>query len=379
MSRLFSALDLRGVRLRNRIAVSPMWQYAAEDGYPTDWHLMNLGRFADGGAGLVFQEGTTVERRGRGTVNDLGIWSDDFLEPLKRLASVIRDNGSVPGIQLAHAGRKARTKLPMDGRGLLERNPEIADWDEWEPIAPSAVPLKEGLPPPRPMTTGDVHDVIESYVRATARAQLAGYEVLELHAAHGYLLHEFLTPAVNHRTDRYGGDFAGRTRMLLELVEAVRSVWPQEKPLFARLSCTDDAGWEIGDTVALTRELQRLGVDAIDCSSGGLVGSPLKAGERPAYGYQVQHAERIRRETGATTMAVGLIVHAQHAEAIVANGQADLVAVGREVLHNPNWPLDAALKLGVDDPYALVSPRSAFWLRQRAKTVPDLKPSTFVG
>jgi 2,4-dienoyl-CoA reductase-like NADH-dependent reductase (Old Yellow Enzyme family) len=379
VSRLFSALDLRGVRLRNRIVVSPMWQYAAEDGHPTDWHLMNLGRFADGGAGLVFQEGTTVERRGRGTVNDLGIWSDEFLEPLRRLASVIRDNGSVPGIQLAHAGRKARTKPPMDGRGPLERSPEIADWDEWEPIAPSAVPLKDGLPAPRPMTVGDIHEVIESYVRATERAQLAGYDVLELHAAHGYLLHEFLTPAVNRRSDEYGGDFAGRTRMLRQLVEAVRSVWPADKPLFVRLSCTDDAGWEIDDTLALTRELQRLGVDAIDCSSGGLIGSPLKAGERPAYGYQVQHAEHIRRETGATTMAVGLIVHAQHAEEIVADGQADLVAIGREVLHNPNWPLDAALKLGIEDPYALVSPRSAFWLRQRAKTVPDLKPSTFLS
>jgi 2,4-dienoyl-CoA reductase-like NADH-dependent reductase (Old Yellow Enzyme family) len=377
MAALFEPLQLREVTLRNRVVVAPMWQYVGEHGHPTDWHLMHLGRFADGGAGLVFQEATAVERRGCGTTGDLGIWDDTFLPGLTRLASVVRDNGAVPGIQLGHAGRKSRTKTPMSGRGLLERTDDIADWDAWEPVAPSATPLKEGLEPPREMTRADIDQVVAAFAAAADRALRAGYEALEIHAGHGYLLHQFLSPLVNRRTDAYGGSRAGRARLLLETTEAVRAAWPDHLPLFVRLSCVDGAGWEMDDTIATVRDLLPLGVDVVDCSSGGLVGSPLKAGEVPRYGYQVEHASAVRRETGARTMAVGLVVHAEHAERIVADGDADLVAVAREVLHNPNWPLDAALKLGVEDPYGLTAATSGFWLRQRSRTVPDLVPSTF--
>ncbi len=375
-SHLFSELELRTVRLRNRVVVSPMWQYEGRDGFPTDWHLMHLGRYADGGAGLVFQEGTTVERRGRGTLGDLGIWDDRFIDPLNRLVRVIRNNGSVPGIQLMHAGRKARMSTPMDGRRPLERTPEIADWDEWHPIAPSAIPVREGQEAPRAMTTEEVQDVVSSFVAAAARAQRAGYDVVEVHSGHGYLLHQFLSEATNHRTDRYGGSYENRTRALKEIVEGVRAVWPDDKPLFVRLSVDDFAGWSVDESVRLAGQLRTMGVDVVDCSSGGLVGSPTEGGTY-SYGYQVDYAAELKRRSGVATMAVGLIVHPELAERIVAEGSADLVAIGREVLYNPNWPLDAAVKLGIDDPYAITSPRTAYWLRRRGETVPGLVPSTF--
>ena len=377
-SSLFTELILRDLSLRNRVVVSPMWQYSGQHGLPTDWHLMHLGRYADGGAGMVFQEGTAVERRGCGTVGDLGIWDDAFTRPLSRLASMVKTNGSVPAIQLMHAGRKARMTTPMEGRAPLERTPDITDWEEWEPIAPSAIPLRDGLAAPRPMSIMDIETVIDSFVDATSRALRAGYEALELHAGHGYLLHQFLSPVTNQRGDKYGDSFHNRTRMLREIVEGVRSVWPDNRPLFVRLSVVDGSGWKFDDTVSLTRILTTLGVDVIDCSSGGLVGSPMEGDKPLTYGYQVQYAAAVKKETDASTMAVGLIVHPEHADGIVANGQADLVALGREILYNPNWPVDAAVKLGVDDPFSLTSHRTAYWLRQRAATVPSLVPSTFV-
>jgi 2,4-dienoyl-CoA reductase-like NADH-dependent reductase (Old Yellow Enzyme family) len=374
---LFEPLRLRDVTLRNRIVVSPMWQYRGVDGRPTDWHLMHLGRFADGGAGLVFQESTAVERRGAGTVGDLGIWDDSFIAPLSRLATIVRDNGAVPGIQIGHSGRKSRTGLPMGpGRGPLTRTDDIADWDAWEPIAPSPVALRDDFEPPREMDAGDIVTVQRAFADAARRADAAGFDVLDLHAGHGYLLHEFLSPLTNRRTDGYGGSRENRSRMVLETTAAVRAAWPAGKPLFVRLSCTDGAGWELDDTVWLVDRLLEAGVDVVDCSSGGLVGSPLKAGEAPSYGYQAPLSREVRERTGATTMTVGLIVHADHAESLVADGGADLVAVGREVLLNPNWPLDCALKLGVADPWALTAGTSAFWLRQRERTVPHLVPST---
>jgi 2,4-dienoyl-CoA reductase-like NADH-dependent reductase (Old Yellow Enzyme family) len=373
---LFRELRIRDITLRNRIVISPMWQYTGVEGMPTDWHLMHLGRFADGGAGLVFQEGTAVEWRGRGTYGDLGLWSDRFVEPMSRLASAIRDNGAVPGIQLMHAGRKARTRRPMDGRGPLERSADDPNWDAWHPIAPSPVPLREDLEPPIEMSQLDIHTVIEAFGTAAARADRAGYDALDLHAGHGYLLHEFLSPSTNRRTDSFGGSFDNRVRMLCQVVESVRETWPDTKPLFVRLSCIDGAGWEMPDTIRLVSRLLTLGVDVIDCSSGGVVGSPLRNGQELTYGYQVPLAEQIHRTTGAVTMAVGLIVHAEHAEQILTSGAADLIAVGREVLINPNWPLDCALKLDVDDPFSLTAKTSAFWLRQRARTVPKLRPST---
>lgn len=378
-TKLFSELSLRDVSLKNRIVASPMWQYAGRDGFPTDWHLMHLGRLADGGAGLVFQEGTNVERRGRGTIGDLGLWDDAFIEPLARIVRLIRANGATPAIQLMHCGRKARTKPPAEGRGLLQRSDAIPDWDEWHPIAPSAVPLKEGLEPPRDMSLTDVQDVIAAFVAAAARADRAGYDVAEVHGAHGYLVHQFLSPLTNRRTDRYGGSFENRIRFLTEIVEGVRGVWPAGKPLLVRLSCIDNAGWEMDDTIRLCRILKGLGVNLMDCSTGGLVGSPLPSGAVPAYGYQVDYAAQVHREAAIATSAVGLIVHAEQAERILQEDAADLIMIGRELMYNPNWPLDAAQKLGADPGFDRLPARTGFWLRSRAAAKPDLVPSTFAA
>jgi 2,4-dienoyl-CoA reductase-like NADH-dependent reductase (Old Yellow Enzyme family) len=375
--RLFSELALRDVVLKNRVVAAPMWQYMGQAGFPTDWHLMNLGRLADGGAGLVFQEGTTVQKTGRGGLGDLGIWDDAFVEPLKRLVAIMRANGATPGIQLMHAGRKGRQAAPFEGREALEKSVAVPDWDEWPPCGPSAVPIHEGMAPPREMTGADILDTIAAFGAAARRAQEAGYEVLELHAAHGYLLHSFLCEASNRRGDAWGGDFNRRLRFLTEIVEAVRAVWPQAKPLFVRLSCTDRTGWTMDDTIALTRRLMALGVDVIDCTSGGLAGSPLPEGVKATPGYQVPLAAELRRATGVKTMAVGLILQAQQAEAIVREGQADLVALARELIYNPNWPIDAAAKLGAGVGYGVSDPRTAFWLRHRAETTPGLTPSTY--
>ena len=375
-SKLFSPFQLRGVTLKNRIMVSPMWQYVGEHGNPTDWHLMNLGRLAEGGSGLVFQEGTLIERRGCGSQGDLGIWDDKFVPGLKRLASVIRANGGVPGIQLMHSGRKARQKAPYMGRGPLERTPDITDWDEWELIAPSAIPVAEGAETPRAMTAQDIRTVLDAWVSSARRAAQAGYEVLNIHGAHGYLIHQFLCEASNQRTDAYGGSFKNRIRFLMEAFEGIRSVWPQDKPIMVRLSVVDGA-WSVEDSVALVKELKVAGVDIIDCSSGGLTGSPLPAGVRASYGYQVPLAAHIRRETGVPTAAVGLIVHAEQAEQIIAEGSADLVAIARELIMNPNWPIDAAQKLGVDPEYTVANQRARFWLERRAAAMPELTPSTF--
>ena len=370
-------MTVRGVTWKNRVMVSPMWQYCGSGGFPTDWHLMNLGRFADGGAGLVFQEGTVVERRGCGTLGDLGIWDDAYIAPLKRLVDLVRANGATPAIQLMHAGRKARQKSPADGRGSIERTPEIEDWDDWELIGPSALPAEDDFPPAREMTLADISAVVQAFADGARRANAAGYEVLELHGAHGYLLHQFLSPWSNHRTDRYGGGFENRVRFVEEVVEAVRSVWPARKPLFLRLSCEDRAGWEMSDTVALTRRLMPLGLDLVDCSSGGMIGSPLPVGVTATYGYQVPYSAALRRETGVLTAAVGLIVHAKHAEAILEAGEADLIAIGRELIYNPNWPIDAAQKLGADPHFTGLIRRTGFWLDRRATSIPHLTPSTF--
>ena len=375
MTSLFSPLTIRGVTWKNRVMVSPMWQYCGSGGYPTDWHLMNLGRFADGGAGLVFQEGTVVERRGCGTLGDLGIWDDAYIAPLARIVALIAANGAVPAIQLMHAGRKARQKSPADGRGPIERTPEIRDWDAWELIGPSALPAEDGFPPAREMTVGDIATVVQAFVDGARRAEAAGYQVIELHGAHGYLLHQFLSPWSNRRNDRYGGSFENRVRFVEEIVEGVRSVWPARKPLFLRLSCEDGAGWEMSDTIALTRRLMPLGLDLVDCSSGGMVGVP--GGVAIGYGYQVRYAAALRREAGVLTAAVGLIVHAKHAEAILAAGDADMIAIGREMIFNPNWAIDAAQKLGADPRFTGLTRRTGFWLDRRATSVPHLVPSTF--
>jgi 2,4-dienoyl-CoA reductase-like NADH-dependent reductase (Old Yellow Enzyme family) len=374
MADLFSDLTIRGTRFKNRIVTSPMWQYRGVDGFATDWHVMHLGRFAEGGAGLVFQEATTVDGLARGTEGDLGIWDDDHLPGLRRVVDVLHEAGALAGIQLGHPGRKARSPRPWEGRSTLT----AADDDpEWQLLTPSPAPDHHGGLPWRAMTLADIDRVRQCWREAVVRADTAGYDVVEIHAAHGYLLHTFLSPSSNRRTDGYGGSFDGRTRLLREVVTDARAVLPADKPLFVRLSCVDGAGWTMDDTVRLAGILVGLGVDVIDCSTGGITGSSLDTGARPSYGYQVPYAATIRRAGGSRTMAVGLIVHARQADHIIRSGQADLVALGREMLMNPSWAIDAAQKLGADQDFSRQGPHLAYWLARRSSSVSGFVPSTF--
>ena len=342
---LFRPFAVRDVTLRNRLVVSPMCQYSCEarDGKATDWHLVHLATRAVGGAGLVFTEAAAVAPEGRISPQDLGFWSDAHALALETAVAVIKANGAAAGIQLAHAGRKASTRRPWEGVT------GIADADGgWTPIAPSPLAFSETYREPREMTAADIGAAVRAFAEAAARAHRTGFDVLEIHSAHGYLLHEFLSPLSNRRTDRYGGAFENRIRMLLETVEAVRTAWPEAKPLSVRLSCTDwvPGGWDLDDTVRVSSELARRGVDVVDTSSGGL----SAAQEVPlAPGYHVPFAERIRRETRVATMAVGLITMAEQAEAILAEGRADLIAMARELLRDPYFPLRAAKTLGHPD------------------------------
>ena len=375
---LFTPLPIRDVTLRNRVVVAPMHQYAAERGYPTDWHLMNIGRYAAGGSGLVFVESTKVERRGCGTVGDTGLWHDDFIPNFKRLADFIRAQGAVSAIQIGHSGRKARRYRPWEGGKPLQPSPEIWDWDGWELVAPSAVPAGgDGEPTPRALTRAEVKEMVETWGKAAVRADKAGFDILEIHAAHGYLIHQFLSPQSNLRNDEYGGSDENRMRFAAEVAECVRANWPAHKPLFMRFSVADGAGWETENSIALAKLVKPLGVDVIDCSSGGMRGRPGEGATTLGYGYQVPYAEALRREADVMTMAVGLIIHAEQAEAILQAGQADLVALAREMLYNPQWPLDAAQKLGVDREFALTPPAQAYWLQRRAATAEGIVPSTY--
>jgi 2,4-dienoyl-CoA reductase-like NADH-dependent reductase (Old Yellow Enzyme family) len=374
---LFAPLALRGVTFKNRVMASPMWQYSGRDFFPTDWHFMHLGRMAAGGASLVMQEGTAVERRGCGSVADIGIWDDRFIAPLRRITDFVRSFGAVPGIQLLHCGRRAKMELPWGGRRALTVAPDgLDDFAEWDVVGPSAVAQSAEYHTPRALALAEIATIVEAWAAAAGRAAKAGYDVIEIHAAHGYLIHEFLSPAANRRTYRYGGSLENRCRLLIEIVEAVRARWPADKPVFVRLSIEDEAGWSIGDSVALIRVLKSAGADAIDCSAGGIANSPLLSKDAGEYGYQVGLAERVRAETDIPTIAVGLIVHADQAEAILRTGQADMVAIGRELLYNPNWPIDAAQKLGADPTFSLAPLQHGFYLERRAKSFVG-RPSTF--
>jgi 2,4-dienoyl-CoA reductase-like NADH-dependent reductase (Old Yellow Enzyme family) len=374
---LFTPIQLRDVTLKNRVVVAPMHQYSADKGFATDWHLMNAGRFAAGGAGLVIMESTKVERRGCGTVGDLGIWNDEFIAGLARCVDFIREHGAVPGLQLGHSGRKARRFRPWEGGEPLEPSPTIEDWDQWELIAPSALQFPDNEPTPRALTRDQIPKVIDAWAQGARRAVAAGFDVLEIHGAHGYLIHQFLSPKANRRNDEYGGSELNRMRFCIEVVEAVRAQWPANKPLFLRLSVEDNAGWDLEQSLTLAGIVKDKGVDVIDCSSGGMTGAPVVSAGPVGYGYQVPYAEKIKATTGLMTMAVGLIVHADQAEAILQQGQADLVALAREVLYNPNWPMDAAQKLGVDAKFAIVPPQQAYWLAKRASSVKSIVPSTY--
>ncbi len=374
---LFTPLTIRGSTFKNRVVVAPMHQYSADKGFATDWHVMNAGRYAAGGAGVVFVESTKIERRGCGTVGDLGLWNDAFVPQLARVADFIRRCGSVAGIQLGHSGRKSRVGRPWEGgRPLAKTDISAEDWDSWELVAPSAL-ASDGAPVPRALEVTEIHSIVEAWGKATARANAAGFDLVEIHGAHGYLIHQFLSPVANKRTDGYGGSESNRMRFACEVAECVRANLPRDKPLFLRLSAEDDAGWGPAQSVELAKLVKPLGVDVIDCSSGGILGRAPAGALKPAYGYQVPYADRIRREAGVMTMAVGLIVHAEQAEEILQRGEADLVALAREMLYNPNWAMDAAQKLGVDREFALVPPPYQYWLARRAATVPEVLPSTY--
>lgn len=372
---LFSPIQLRNVTLRNRIVVSPMLQYSATGGYVNDWHLMHLGKFAAGGAGLVFMESTKVESRGCSTPKDAGLWKDEFIDSLRHITELIKRNGAVAGIQLGHSGRKARRSVPWEGRVPLAQCPGVDRGEEWELIGPSPVAHSEKSATPREMSREDIRIVVEAWGEAARRAEKAGFDVVEIHGGHGYLIHQFLSPTANRRTDKYGGSLENRMRFAVEVVQRVRRSWPEGKPLFFRISAVDESGWKIEDSVALATELKANGVDVIDCSSGGM--SEAVGSETPSpYGYQVPYARQVKAEAGIMTMAVGMIVHADQAEDILRSGSADLVALGREFLHNPNWPLDAAQKLGIASPFAQVSPVYGYWLEKRARSNFG-KPSTW--
>ncbi|HEX2572598.1 MAG TPA: NADH:flavin oxidoreductase/NADH oxidase [Polyangia bacterium] len=342
---LFTPLTLRSITFRNRIFVSPMCQYSSEDGLPTDWHLVHLGSRAVGGAALVMVEATAVTPEGRISPGDSGLWSDRHADAFRRIAEFVRAQGAVPAIQLAHAGRKASTDAPWRGGKAVP--PQAGGW---QPVAPSPLAFSPEHPVPRALEARDIDAVVEAFVAATRRAHQAGFAAIEIHAAHGYLFHEFLSPLSNQRTDEYGGSPAGRRRLLLHVVRAVRDAWPDELPLFVRISAVDWApgGLELDDSIALCHELRALGVDLIDCSSGGLVPhARIPIGP----GYQVPFAAAIRRAVGIATGAVGLITDPTQAEAIVAEEKADAVFLARELLRDPYWPLHAARTLGVDVPW----------------------------
>lgn len=340
MAHLFDPLTIRDVTFLNRVFVSPMCEYSSTDGYANDWHFVHLGSRAVGGAGLVLTEATAVVPEGRISPQDLGLWKDEHIEPLARIANFIHAQGSVAGMQLAHAGRKGSTYRPWEGQGAI---PESGGG--WNVMAPSALRFADNFPLPQALSIEGIQDVVTAFAAAARRACEAGFRVLEIHAAHGYLINEFLSPLTNQRTDAYGGSFDNRTRMLREIVSAVRHAWPEGAPLFVRISATDWAedGWDLNQSVELARRLKPLDVDLIDCSSGGnIAGAKIPLGP----GYQTPFAEKIRKEAGILTGSVGMITNSIQAEHIVFTGQADAVLLARELLRDPYWPLRAARELG---------------------------------
>jgi 2,4-dienoyl-CoA reductase-like NADH-dependent reductase (Old Yellow Enzyme family) len=339
MSQLFTPIDLRGLPVRNRVWVSPMCQYSAVDGVPNDWHLAHLGSLARGGAGLVFTEATAVVPEGRISPADTGIWNDEQQAAWARIVSLIHEQGAVAGIQLAHAGRKASSQAPWAGRGY------VTDEDGgWEPVGPSALTFPN-LRAPRALDTDELPGIVAAFVAGAERALEAGFDVLEIHAAHGYLLHEFLSPLSNQRTDSYGGSFDNRVRLLLEVVRAIRSSVPETTPVVVRISATDwvEDGWTAEESVRLAALLRDADVDLVDVSTGGNALADIPVGP----GYQVPFARQIREETGIAVGAVGMITEPKQAEDIIADGSADVVLMARELLRNPHWPLFAAHELGV--------------------------------
>jgi len=342
MAKLFSDFKLRELSFRNRIFVSPMCQYSSVDGMPNSWHLVHLGSRAVGGAALVMVEASSVSPEGRISPDDMGIWSEAQRDAFRPIAQFIREQGAVPGIQLAHAGRKASTCTPWQGGGPLP-----PDRGGWQPLAPSAISFTPAHAMPRELTKAEIDIVVRQFAESAQRARAAGFDVVEIHMAHGYLLHGFLSPLANVRTDEYGGSLENRARLPLAVARAVREIWPAHLPVFVRISASDwvDGGWDLEQSIQFARWLKPIGIDLIDCSSGGLVAD---ARIPAAPGFQVPFAAAIRAQTGIATGAVGLITEAHQAEQIVATGQADVVLLAREFLRDPYWPLHAARQLNAD-------------------------------
>jgi 2,4-dienoyl-CoA reductase-like NADH-dependent reductase (Old Yellow Enzyme family) len=345
MPHLFEPFTLRGVTLRNRIGIPPMCQYSYQDGFSNEWQLVHLGTRAAGGAGLIIAEAAAVEPRGRITPNDVGIWSDAHIEPLAKVSHIIKSQGAVAGIQIAHAGRKANTNRPWDGGSPISEN----DPRWWQVIGPSAIAFSSRHQTPKEMTLEDIQATQQLFRQAAERTLAAGFEWLELHAAHGYLIHSFYSPLSNHREDAYGGSFENRVRFLLETVQTMRAVWPERLPFTVRISGTDwhEYGWTVEDSVVLGKMLKQNGVDLVDCSSGGNApDATIPFGPN----YQVHISESVRGQAGIPTAAVGLITQARQADQIIRDGQADIVLLGREMLRNPTWPIQAAKELGYTAP-----------------------------
>ena len=369
MPLLFAPLTLRGLTLRNRVVLSPMCQYQAVEGAMQDWHYQHHSRFASGGLALGFVEATGVTRDGRITYGCTGIWSDDHIPALRRIVDLYHAYGAACGIQIGHAGRRASAERPWDGAAPIKRTngPEAA----WQRVGPSAVPERDGYPAPRELAESEIEDLIGAFVSAAKRALAAGFDVLEIHGAHGYLIHSFFSPISNRRTDVFGGTREKRMRFPLLVAEAVRAAWPQERPLFYRTSSVDgiEGGVTIEDTIALAQALKARGIDLVDCSSGGMSGPATLSTAKITPGYMVPYAAAVRKEAGLPTMAVGAILDPRQAEAVLAAGDADLIAMGRQFIAEPHWLYRAALELGHPDPASVLDRHYGFYLARRASVL----------
>lgn len=380
---LFTPISLRGITFKNRVVIAPMAMYSAMDGIAQDFHFAHWGRLVLGGAGCVFVEATAVTAQGRITNGDLGIWSDAHIPALKRATDFMKTQNVVPGIQLAHAGRKGSMQRPWFGNGALTAEDLARGEKKWGTVAPTEVPMAEGHIVPHKLTIPELGKLKDDWVAAARRSIQAGFDVLEIHNAHGYLIHQFLSPISNTRDDEYGGDLQGRMRFPLELAEALRNTWPQDKPVFLRVSAIDgvEGGWTMDDTVAYAKALKPIGIDVLDCSSGGLFGSATAARVKRSWGFQVPYAERVRREVGMKTMAVGLIIDPFLAEEILQQGKADLIAIAREALANPSWPQMAEIALGRKPSDAMDDwpVQYGWWLKHRERTFEQIREDETAG
>ncbi|MAH89268.1 MAG: NADH:flavin oxidoreductase / NADH oxidase [Pelagibacterales bacterium] len=379
MSKLFSKLKIRGVEFPNRLVLSPLCMYSAKGGIPNEWHFSHLSTFARARIGCIFAEATAVREDGKITPYCLGLWNDEQKNAFKQIVNFIKKMGSIPAFQLAHAGRKASVKEPWKGGLPLDKDDEKDGILPWDTVAPSAIPLANGFRTPRALENKDIDNIIQAYVKSAKLAIEAGFEVLEIHAAHGYLIHSFLSPISNKRNDEYGGNLEGRAKILKDITVAIRNNIPDTTPLFCRISAVDgiENGWEIEDSILLANMLSEIGIDVIDCSSGGISGRPrfaanddgsvLKSIIDRGLGFQVPYAEEIKRNSNIKTMAVGVIVEPEQAENILLEGQADLIAMGRELMYNPFWSLHAAQKLGADPEYSLWPDQYRWGVSRRSK------------